>query len=65
MSKAELLAAWMREYEGPDQGFFSVHSIGLEIHEEPRVGTSAASEVGIWRKSPSSRRSRVPGARAC
>jgi Xaa-Pro aminopeptidase len=48
MSKAELYQAWVREYGERDAGFFSVHSIGLEIHEEPRVGTSTATEVAIW-----------------
>lgn len=31
-----------------DKGFFSAHSLCLEIPEEPRVGAGTATEVSVW-----------------
>lgn len=47
MSKGEVYDACLRNFEHLDEYAFWIHGVGLDVHEEPRIGTLFPSAVNV------------------
>lgn len=47
MSKREVYAACVRNFKHLDEYVFWIHGVGLDVHEEPRVGSLLPSAVDV------------------
>ena len=48
MTKRQLHEACTREFRDLGEYSYYFHGVGMDVHEEPRVGTGFAREAAVW-----------------
>jgi Xaa-Pro aminopeptidase len=47
MSKREVYGACVQNFQHLDEYVFWIHGVGLDVHEEPRIGTLLPTSVNV------------------